>query len=59
MGREAVTLTATATVSKHNSPQDDEDAAQWNLFVVRVRRLAEKSKLDIDISGEELTVQGW
>lgn len=59
MGRETVSLHATASVSKHNSPQDDEDAVRWNLFVLRVRRLAAQAGIDIDVSGEELTPHGW
>lgn len=36
MGRETLELRATMSVSRHNSPEDDQDNAAWNDFVIEV-----------------------
>lgn len=62
MGREAIELRATTSVSRHNSPRDDQDNAAWNAFVAAVQDAAEENALDIDVhaDGDLPTAQwGW
>lgn len=59
MGYEAVELRAYARVSKHNSPRDDTDAAEWNSFIREVQELAEQFELFIDVSASEMPIYGW
>lgn len=46
MGREQVTLTVTATVSRHNSDEDKTDDALWDEFCAAVKALADDPKYE-------------
>lgn len=52
MGRVTLEIQATASVSNHNSPQDDIDRAAWNRFVAAVDRAARDNALEIDLWGD-------
>lgn len=62
MGREAVTMQASARVSRHNSEQDALDGEAWNNFVNDVRMLAgqyeTRDGLDIMVSGGDIYYHG-
>lgn len=61
MGRELVTMDASASVSRHNSEQDALDARAWNDFVADVRGLAvdyQNRGLDIMVSGGDIYYHG-
>jgi len=55
MGTEYVRIEATANISRHNSPRDDEHKLAWMLFVTRVQRLAETSTLNIEVQSSHST----
>jgi hypothetical protein len=60
MGREQVKLEAYATVSRHNSPEDDADNAAWNKFVRAVNEAAAANDLFIDVMADgELPTGRW
>lgn len=61
MGRTGIRLEATASLSSHNSRQDDIDAEKWNEFVRQVRELAAPLEEDISlfVYAEERHVVGW
>lgn len=44
MGRERKELRVTASVSRHNSDQDDLDDLDWNELVMRIEQLCRKYK---------------
>jgi hypothetical protein len=46
MGREAVGMRYSATVSRHNSERDAEDDALWADFRGRVRAIADEPKYE-------------
>jgi hypothetical protein len=64
MGRKRHELRATAALSAHNSPEDDQDALLWNEFVAEVTKLAEDPRLadlgfGIDVEADEAHIGGW
>lgn len=51
MGRNTVSIEATARLSAHNDEQDDIDMQAWDRFKAAVRELAEREEFrDIDIT---------
>lgn len=57
MGRETLVLVARMRVSRHNSPEDDQDNVMWNTFVSEVRELAEDAGIEVD--AEYQAIEGW
>ncbi|MET0601843.1 MAG: hypothetical protein ABW167_07625 [Baekduia sp.] len=49
MGRHQIELSALATLSRRNAPEDDADNKAWNAFVGAVNDLANASHLDIAV----------
>lgn len=50
MGKRQVSLTATSTVSNHNSAQDDADWIEWDRFVQIVKLVADGMELDVYVN---------
>lgn len=44
MGRELKTLTVNATVSRHNSTEDDRDDALWDELCERIEALVDEAR---------------
>lgn len=53
MGRKQVRLQATASLSDHNSEQDDRDQEIWDRFDEAVRELAQATE---DLYGLEISI---